>query len=267
MNIIANDALQNNPSLIIVNYGNEQFTLNKLEPGFDHTQTLPKYIYRLAYNVLTVLKDDHEKFGYSQRNHEELAKRFNVHPVTIRKAYSYLNQIGFAISKARGKGRPSKRWITPEGYTFLANELLHYKLHYQSATPYIYLSKEKETDLNLIEEQQGCEQNDLIEDTYHDLEPKERIERLFDEHQIPLDHKISIRNAFNRSHLSEGRKKELLHRLDRAFKNHGLRLNLGRIGNYRSYMLTALANEEKKQVNLTKYFKEKGIFSVINMQC
>lgn len=220
-------------------------------------ESYPTCIPRLAYNLLVIIRDDYLVNGLSERHHESLATRFDCHPANIRKAWSYLNDIGFTISKPGGKARCSKRWITFEGFSFLDNQLLHQTLHYNPPIPYIDLfQKEELKDSSLLEEQQiGGQVEKPMFDEQNDF-----LDELLTSNNFQYEHRDSIRTAFNQSQLSHVSKKSLLDRIDRA-------LTVRDIESPVSYFMASLLSEEKKQAQLSKLFLEKGYFTNLNLQC
>lgn len=211
---------------------------------------IPIRIPKLAYKLMRVMRDDYEATSRpSERTAEELGLRFRVHPVTIRKAFMYLAEVGFMISKRCGKGNASKRCITYVGFLWLEGELLHQTLHHNLPIPYIDLFSEKELD-PLFEEQQECAQlQDLIPDP---PDPIQRLDKFFEEEKMAWQERDIIKTAIERSKLGFVRKESLINRIV-ASKNKRS------IQKPRSYFMACLRNEEKDLKEAQNYFRNKPV--------
>ncbi len=207
------------------------------EPSLHHE--LPTHIPRLPYNLLCVMASDHDRQGFSQRTSQEMARRFNCHAVTVRKAWMFLEELGFTKSSLGGKGHPSKRCITLAAYSWLESQQLHYTLHYNSHTPYISLSEEERDNYLSLEDDQNC----------GELEPEVELElklnRLTQIKGVMFQHREQIKTALSLSNLSIGQKLMLMHRVIAADKKKS-------IEQLRNYIFTAIFNEEK----LNQHFEE-----------
>ena len=220
----------------------------------------PSRLSRLTYDLLVVIRDDYMARQVSERLSGSLAIRFGCHKTTVRKAWKYLDDIGFTISKHGGKGSPSQRWITFEGFSFLDNQLLHQTLHLNLPTPYIDLSMKEEGDQDLVLGEQNCGQIEAAAFEEEEIEPEEAIEKLVEGESNPLHHEQAIKNAIKRSPLSSVKKKSLLNRVLAVKKNKP-------IVSIRNYFMTSLVNEEKKHSHLMNHFLSNGGRDEVPLYC
>lgn len=206
---------------------------------------------KLEYNLLNVAYEDYQAMGCQERTSVELGKRFNKHPVTIRKAWQSLKERKLIDSKEQGGGRPAKMWITFEGFSWLDNQTLQQTLQQNHPILYIDLSEEELINTKILEEPQNCGQSE-------EIDPQAKLEKFLQKEKVSHNDRDRIRNAFYRYKIGPVRSERVINRVIAKNKKSF-------IGDKRKYLEACLHNEMKELKSLASIFKNKPI--EINYYC
>lgn len=154
----------------------------------------------------------------------------NVHVDYISRTLSELEALGYMAS-LHGGSRNKKRWITWEGLCVL--EGIPSGQMSDQKDPYTNISLIQDPDHEIKE----LEQPEIV-DNKSEPDLNERLNIVLDEQRIPYHQRTTIKNAINRSQLSEESIKALADRIEWIMRNKSIQSKS-------AYFLKSIQNEER----------------------